>query len=223
MATSNQGRQELRRTTDEGAVKEKLVIGLTGNIGVGKSTVMRLLASLGAETIDADKVAHQVIEPGEAAYEQVVQAFGPGVLAADGSIDRGKLAAIVFNNLVALRRLEAIVHPAVFAEIRRRVAESTCPVVVIEAIKLLEGKLTRQLVDQIWLVTAPPDLQEERLRGRGVSSQETRRRLAAQSSQEEKAHQADVVLRNDGSLRALQTEVENAWRYWVEGRGEVTS
>ncbi|MCC7354682.1 MAG: dephospho-CoA kinase, partial [Anaerolineae bacterium] len=115
------------------------VIGLTGNIGTGKSTVLAHLAELGARVIDADKVAHEVILPGGLAYDAVLAAFGPGILAASGRIDRTKLGAIVFADPQALARLESIVHPAVFARTQELIAAAKEAIVVIEAIKLLES------------------------------------------------------------------------------------
>jgi dephospho-CoA kinase len=191
----------------------KIVIGLTGNIGVGKSTVMALLAELGAVGIDADKVAHQVMEPGQPAYEEVVARFGRQIAPDGGPIDRPRLGQIVFTDPAALADLEAIVHPAVFQVIQRRVAEADAPVIVIEAIKLLEAGLSRQLCQQVWVVTAPREQQIRRLmRSRNLSEAEAILRIDAQPPQAEKVAQADVVIENDGSLEAVRERVERAWR-----------
>ena len=191
----------------------KTVIGLTGNIGVGKSTVMDLLAGLGAAGIDADKVAHQVMEPGQPAYEQIVARFGPLIAPDGGPIDRLRLGQIVFTDPAALADLEAIVHPAVFQVIQRRVAEAGAPVVVIEAIKLLEAGLSRQLCQQVWVVTAPREQQIQRLMdSRGLSEAEAVLRIDAQPPQADKAAQADVVIDNGGSLEAAREQVERAWQ-----------
>lgn len=190
----------------------KYVIGITGPIGSGKSTVLRILRELGAETIDADKVAHDVMEPGGAAYDAVVAEFGQEILNPDGRIDRKRLGQIVFNNPDALRRLERIVHPAVFEEIKRRVAESTHAVVALEAIKLLEAGLSITICDEVWAVVVDPGVQMARLRERGMSEDEARRRIAAQMSQEEYARRADVVIDNSGDLDHLRRQVEAAWR-----------
>jgi dephospho-CoA kinase len=190
----------------------KLVIGLTGNIGVGKSTVMALLAGLGAAGIDADKVAHQVMEPGQPAYDQIVARFGPLIAPAGGPVDRMRLGQIVFSDPAALADLEAIVHPAVFQVIQRRVAEAGAPVVVIEAIKLLEAGLSRQLCQQVWVVTAPREQQILRLMGsRGLSEAEAALRIDAQPPQADKVAQADVVIDNGGSLDEVRAQVERAW------------
>jgi dephospho-CoA kinase len=190
----------------------KLVIGLTGNIGVGKSTVMALLAGLGAAGIDADKVAHQVMEPGQPAYHQIAARFDPSIAPGGGPIDRARLGQIVFSDPVALADLEAIVHPAVFQVIQRRVAEADAPVVVIEAIKLLEAGLSRQLCQQVWVVTAPREQQIQRLmQTRGLSEAEAALRIDAQPPQADKVAQADVVIDNGGSLDEVRAQVERAW------------
>lgn len=194
-------------------VPDKTVIGLTGNIGVGKSTVMALLAGLGAVGIDADKVAHQVMEPGQPAYQQIVARFGLSIAPDGGPIDRGRLGQIVFTDPAALADLEAIVHPAVFEVIQRRVAEASAPVVVIEAIKLLEAGLSRQLCQQVWVVAAPREQQILRLmQTRGLSEAEAALRIDAQPPQAEKIAQADVVIDNSGSLEAVRVQVERAWQ-----------
>jgi dephospho-CoA kinase len=132
----------------------RLLIGLTGNIATGKSVVAQMLAELGAHVIDADKVAHEVMQPGQPAYDSVVQTFGTEVLAADGTIDRARLGAIVFRDPTALQWLEAAVHPATIAEVDWRIAHSTRNVIVVEAIKLIESGM-HQGYDVLWVVTAP--------------------------------------------------------------------
>lgn len=191
--------------------KPRYIIGLTGGIATGKSTVRRMLERLGAETIDADRIAHAVIEPGGPAYQAVVEAFGPEILRPDGTIDRQKLGAIVFRDREALKRLEALTHPAIGAEINRRLAASNAEVVVIEAIKLIEsGMHTRG--DALWIVTAPREEQIRRLmRDRGLSRAEAEQRIDAQSPIEPKLPLADVVIRNDGSLEDLWEQVKAAW------------
>jgi dephospho-CoA kinase len=193
------------------------LIGLTGNIATGKSEVARILAGLGARIIDADHVAHQVIEPGGPAYFPVVEAFGPDILVrpdqdtGPGTIDRAKLGDIVFRDPEALRRLEAIVHPAVIVEVDRQIARSTEPVVVVEAIKLIEAGMHRQY-DTLWVVTAPRQLQIARLvSGRQMTEAEAAVRIDAQPPQAEKATLADHVIVNDGDLDALRRNVASAW------------
>lgn len=191
---------------------EVTVIGLTGNIGTGKSTVTRMLADLGATVIDADTLAHEVIAPGTPGWQQVVDAFGPEIVAADGTIDRARLAAIVFSDPAALARLEAIVHPLVIQEADRRIRAIRRGVVVIEAIKLIESGMYRDC-DALWVVTARPEQQLERLvRERGMSATEVQRRMAAQPPQSEKVTLADVVIDNSGTPEETRAQVEAAWR-----------
>ncbi len=197
-----------------------IVIGLTGNIGVGKSAVLKILQQLGARVIDADKVAHEVMSPGGSAYDAVVAAFGDGVLAKDGTIDRSKLADIVFTDHDQLRRLERIVHPAVEQRISDIIENATEPVVAIEAIKLLESRL-RHLCDTIWVVAATRENQLNRLvYQKGLTQEEALRRMAAQSPQAHKVREADVVIHNDGDMEQLKAQVEAAWKALLAQRSE---
>lgn len=187
------------------------LVGLTGNIATGKSAVARLLAELGACIIDADQVAHEVMQPGGPAYDAVVAAFGPEILAASGAIDRARLGDIVFRDPAALRRLEAAVHPATIAEVTRRIAQATEAVVVVEAIKLIEAGMHHGC-DALWVVTAPRLLQIERLVAmRGLAGKEAVLRVDAQPPQAEKAALADLIIVNDGNLETLRAKVEAAW------------
>lgn len=188
------------------------VIGLTGGIGCGKSAVMRVLVGLGAEGIDADRVAHEVMAPRAAAYAPVVAEFGQGILAPDGTIDRGALGQRVFDDPAALARLEGIVHPAVAGEVRRRVAGSHAPVVVIEAIKLLEAGLSRALCDEIWVVGCSPETQVARLAAtRGMPATEVERRRSAQMPHEQMAAQAQRVINTDGTLAEMALQALVGW------------
>jgi dephospho-CoA kinase len=192
--------------------RKLLVIGLTGSIGSGKSNVLQELVALGAEGIDADRVAHQVIAPGGAAYAAVVAEFGPEIVGPDGRIDRGALGRRVFADPAALARLEAIVHPAVGQVIAARVAASQAPVVVIEAIKLLEAGLSRQLCDQVWVTVCAEETQIARLAAcRGLSAAEVRRRLAAQMPPAQMLAQADRVIDTNGTLAETARAVRSAW------------
>ncbi len=170
-----------------------------------------MLRRLGAETIDADCIAHQVIEPQGPAYQAVVEAFGPEILRPDGAIDRRKLGAIVFQDRDALKRLEALTHPAIGEEIRRRLAEADAHVVVIEAIKLVESGMHTQ-GDALWIVTASREEQVRRLmRDRHLTRAEAEQRINAQPPIEPKLALADVVIHNDGSLDELWEQVKAAW------------
>jgi len=205
------------------------IIGLTGNIATGKSTVARLLRRLGATVIDADRVAHATMVPGTAVWEAVRRTFGPEVVAANGTIDRRRLGRIVFGDRAALARLEAIVHPAVRVALEERLGSlqrrrPPPAVVVIEAIKLLEGGLGA-ICDEVWLVVAPREVQMERLlRTRRLSPEEAVRRIDAQPPAEPKRARADVVIANEGSLAELERQVERAWeripRHVDRPRGE---
>ncbi len=187
------------------------VIGLTGNIATGKSTVSRMLEDLGACVIDADQVAHRLMRVGSAVHKAVVDRFGPHVLAPDGEIDRQKLGEIVFSDPAALRDLDALTHPRVREEVKRLVAGCRCPVVVVEAIKLLESGMHEDC-DAVWVVTAPRAVQVERLMQRsGLSQAQAELRVDAQGSQEEKAARADIVIANGGSLECTRLQVERAW------------
>jgi dephospho-CoA kinase len=191
--------------------ERRVLVGLTGNIATGKSEVARMLAELGACVIDADRVAHQLMQRHGPAYNGVVDAFGQEILADDGTIDRPKLGTIVFRDPAALRRLEAAVHPATIAEVDRRIAQAAAPVVVVEAIKLIEAGMHRGY-DTLWVVTAPRSLQIARLvANRGLTEEQATLRVDAQPPQEEKAVLADLVIVNDRDLAALWTKVKAAW------------
>ncbi|MFN8634827.1 MAG: dephospho-CoA kinase [Chloroflexota bacterium] len=183
-------------------------IGLTGNIACGKSTVGRLLVARGAEYVDADRLVHALMEPGTPENDRIVERFGPEVRAADGRIDRARLGGIVFADPAALKELEAILHPGVRAEIRRRMAASTAPILVVDAIKLLESGLAREM-DAVWVVTCPRAEQVRRLMTeRGLTAEQAEVRISAQGSQEEKARQATVVISNGGTLEETERQVD---------------
>jgi len=192
-----------------------LLIGLTGNIGTGKSTVAKMLAELGAEVIDADKAAHEVMRTGTPAHAQIVVTFGPEVLAPDGEIDRARLGALVFADPAALARLETIVHPATIEAIHRRIAASQATVVVIEAIKLIEAGLADDC-DSVWVTICQPEQQVYRIMGgRGLSRAEAEQRVRAQSPQEEKIARANVVIDTSGKLSRTRAQMRAAWQRLV--------
>lgn len=191
-------------------MKHKIIVGLTGNIATGKSTIMQLAAAHGAETIDADKVAHSVLKQAVVKHD-IRLLFGAGVFAPDGEVDRAALGKIVFSDAAHLRALEAITHPAVRRQIAAQIAASHAPVVFVEAIKLLEGPL-KDAVDQIWVTFCSPYTQIERLtRYRGLTIDEARQRVQAQGAQEAKIAAADVVIDTNGELSATQAQFEQAW------------
>jgi dephospho-CoA kinase len=196
-----------------------VIVGLTGNIGTGKSTVAAMLAELGADVIDADQVAHEVMRPGTHVHAEVVDAFGPGVLTASGEIDRQQLGAVVFCDSAALRRLEAIVHPATLEAIDRLITATCADVVIIEAIKLIESSLVEKC-DSVWVTTCRPEQQIERIVGvRDLSEAEAKQRMEVQPPQEEKVARADVVIDNAGSLSATREQVEAALKRTIAQAG----
>jgi dephospho-CoA kinase len=200
-----------------------LTIGLTGGIGSGKTTVSKILAELGAPVLDADKVAHSTYAPGAPAYDQVVAAFGRGVLAADGAVDRSKLGPIVFAKPEKLKELTDAVWPATLEALRNAVAEMRgrgvkLPIVV-EAAILIEANWM-PMFNEIWLVTASRERVIERVeRDRGMKPEQTEARIRAQLSDSERVRHASLVIRNDGTLEMLRAEVERVWRQALERNG----
>jgi len=191
-----------------------LVIGVTGNIACGKSTVDALLLDMGATAVfDADRTVHDLLHGDPAVRAAVVRAFGEAVLAADGSIDRRRLGTMVFADQAALRRLEAILHPAVRLRIREELAAlPRDAIAVVDAVKLLEGELGT-LATSVWWVTARPDQQIDRLvRGRGLSEREAEARLAAQPKLSDWRDRVNVVIDNSGSLEHTRYQVGSAWK-----------
>lgn len=189
-----------------------LRIGLTGGIASGKSEVSRLLDLLGAVVIDADVLAREVVAPGTDGLAEVTAVFGPGVLGADGALDRPALGRVVFGDEVARRKLEAIVHPRVRARAASIEAEAAENAVVVHAIPLLVETGQARSFDQLVVVDVPEDVQVERLvRTRGMSEAEARSRIAAQASREDRLGVADVVLDNSGTLADLERQVRELW------------
>ncbi len=192
-----------------------LVVGLTGNIACGKSTVLRRLAELGAGVIDADVVTREIQRRGQAGFDATVALFGPEVVGPDGELDRRAIGNRVFADPAALARLEAAIHPLVRAAIARRLAAMPEPVIVIDAIKLLESPLV-SYCREIWVVTCTPAQQVARLTAsRGLSEAEAWLRVQAQPPQAEKVARASVVLDNSGALEATLRQVDAAWAQLV--------
>jgi len=196
-----------------------IVLGLTGGVGSGKSTVGRLLAERGAVVIDADLVAREVMAPGMQAHDAVAERFGPEAVAADGTIDRPALAALVFADPTARRDLNAIVHPAVREEILAQVegvgAAQPDAIVVLEVPLLAEVGRDRYPVAGVLVVDVPVELAVTRLvSGRGFSEEEAWARIAAQATRDERRAVADEVIDNSGDLDHLRSEVDRAWA-WI--------
>jgi dephospho-CoA kinase len=194
-----------------------LVLGLTGGIGSGKSTVSALLAAKGAVVVDADEVVREQQRPGTPVFDAMVERFGPGIVAADGTLDRAAVADIVFGDPEALEDLNAIVHPAVAAEIARRMEDlsGTDAVVVLDVPLLVEAGRGYPLAGLI-VVDIDPDIAVERLvMQRGMREEDARSRISRQASREERRARADVVIDNRGTFGDLARQVDATWD-WIE-------
>jgi dephospho-CoA kinase len=195
------------------------VIGLTGPIGCGKSTVGRILSELGGTVIDADQLARDVTGPGEATLPEIRARFGDAVFASDGSLDRAAMADVVFNDATALADLEKIVHPAVRHRLEKDVAtaaRSDAPFAAVEAIKLVEGGLADRC-DEVWLIECSPETQRDRLAGRGADPTDSERRLRTQGEDLVARLAAQLQgrvryrrLSTDGSVADTRERVEDA-------------
>jgi dephospho-CoA kinase len=193
-----------------------LRVGLTGGIGSGKSTVSARLAELGAVILDADKAARAVVEPGTPGLTAITAAFGAGVLAADGSLDRAKLAGIVFADEAALGRLNAITHPLIHEHIRAAeeaaIAAGGDDVVLVHDVALLAEWGRAREFDLVIVVDVPAETQLERLTGpRGMAEDQARARMAAQATREQRLAVADIVIDNSGSREDLDRRVSEVW------------
>ena len=188
-----------------------MIVGLTGGVGSGKSTVAALLAERGAVVIDADRIAREVVEPGQPAYQAVVERFGPGVLLPDGHLDRPALAAIVFNDDGAREALNAIVHPAVAARSTELMSVAPADGVVVYDVPLLAESPGRYSFDAVVVVQADPELRVSRLEDRGMAREDAVARMAAQATDEQRRAIADEIVTNDGTFSQLREQVEAVW------------
>lgn len=188
-----------------------LRIGLTGGIGSGKSTVARLLAERGAEVVDADVLAREVVAPGTPGLAAVVEAFGPGVLTAEGALDRQALAGVVFGDPEARARLDGIVHPLVRARARELIAAMPPDAVVVQDIPLLVETGQSGSFDLVLVVETDVNTRVARLVDRGLPEDDARARIAAQASDEQRRAVADVVLDNSGNPADLAAQVDRFW------------
>lgn len=196
----------------------KYVIGLTGNIATGKSVVRKMLEHLGAYGIDADALSHRAISKGAPGYGSVVETFGKWILDADGQIDRGKLGKLAFANPDAMEALEAIIHPLVRVAVNVLVRQSNHKVIVLEAIKLLDGDL-HNACDSIWVADCSQEEQARRLvHKRSLPIAVAQQRISAQSPQEAKRRKAHVVIDNSGSFENTWKQVVEEWRALIPAK-----
>jgi dephospho-CoA kinase len=202
-----------------------VVAALTGGIGSGKSTVAGLLARRGAVLVDADVIAREVVEPGTPALAALVERFGAGILAADGTLDRAALAAVAFADDESRAALEAITHPAINEEFTRRMRDAPADAVVICDVPLLvESTQARSRgYEHVIVVEAPRAVRLDRLDRRGVPRADAERRMAAQASDEDRRQLATYVIDNGGDLGALEPQVDAVWRDLERHRDEAAT
>lgn len=189
-----------------------MYLGLSGGIGSGKSTVAKILTDLGAVVIDADVIAREVLEPGQIGYENTILTFGESVLSESGSIDRKKLAELVFQNPEQLAKLEAIIHPAVIdrvTQIRESLPETS---IVVYDTPLMFEKQLRSQFDKVLIVSADTELRRSRLLDRGLELNDINARMGNQATDEQRESIADFVIQNNGSLVQLQEQVAKVWQ-----------
>jgi dephospho-CoA kinase len=188
-----------------------ILIGLTGTIGSGKSAVAKMLADLGADVIDTDEIAREVVTPGSKCLETIVAEWGPGILNPDGSLNRDKLARIVFRDEARRKKLNSILHPLIIAETHKKLAETKAAAAVLVVPLLFESGMDK-IVNQRWVVAAPEEELVRRICARdGCDPEHARDRIRSQMSQEEKIARADAVIDNGGSLERTRAAVEEAW------------
>jgi dephospho-CoA kinase len=195
------------------------IIGLTGGIGSGKSTVARFLAGFGAAVIDLDKIGHEVQQPQGRVWQQLVGAFGQEILSPSGEIDRAKLGAIVFNDREALMRLNNIIHPAIDEVVAGKIEEfrrKGCKVAVLEAAAMIDAGKT-DLVEELWVTVAPEPVVINRLHKRsGFTENESKTRINAQLKNEERLKKAVVTINTDCTLDELKSRVKYEWEKLME-------
>ena len=192
------------------------MVGLTGGIGSGKSTVAGLLAARGAIVIDADAIAREVVEPGQPALAELVERFGPEILSPDGALDRAELAARAFGSEDAKKDLEAITHPAIAKEFLRRIADAPVGAIVVHDVPLLVESTRGYDYKAVIVVVAPLEARLTRLEARGVPRADAERRIALQASDEERVKVATWVVDNEGDLAGLEGQIDEIWPALLE-------
>jgi dephospho-CoA kinase len=194
-------------------------VGLTGGIGSGKSSVAKRLAELGAVILDSDRMAREVVAAGTPGFDEVVAAFGPAVVAANGEIDRAELGRRVFGNDEARRRLEGIVHPRVRQELVARAAAAPQGAVVVNDVPLLVEAGLKDQYEAVIVVFASEEVRKARLMSeRGLSETEVRSRFAAQATDEQRHAVADFEIVNEGTLEELHAQVDKVWEQLINRR-----
>lgn len=208
-------RNEALLLTKGGNVK---IIGLTGGIASGKSTVSNMLKALGAQIIDADRIAREIVTPGSEALAEIVSVFGERVLNPDKTLKRAELARIVFNDAESLKRLNRITHPRIITAIQARIEQESghADILILDAALLIELNL-RSLTDETWLVCVHPEIQIERLLQRETMSRsDAEKIIRAQMPLEEKIKAADICIDNNGSIEDLRDKIEKLWNEQVK-------
>jgi dephospho-CoA kinase len=204
-------------------VRPVLVIGVTGGIGSGKTTVANLFSSLGAPVIDADELARQVVAPGQPAYEEILQHFGTTILSKSGELDRRRLRERIFSEPAKRDRLEAIVHPRVYAQMKRLLDCLEAPYAIVVVPLLIESG-ARDLVDRVLVVDSPEELQIERTQRRdGTTRAAVKNILAAQLDRSARLSAADDVIENDASVEALEKVVCRLHRQYLSEAERIAS
>lgn len=200
-----------------------LVIGVTGGIGSGKTTVANLFSSLGVPVIDADELARQVVAPGQPAYEEILQHFGTTILGKSGELDRRRLRERIFSDSAKRDRLEAIVHPRVYAQMKHLLDCLETPYAIVVVPLLIESG-ARELVDRVLVVDSPEELQIERTRDRdGTTRAAVKKILAAQLDRSARLSAADDIIENDASLEALAKVVSRLHRQFLSEAEHIAS
>ncbi len=191
-------------------------VGLTGGIGAGKSTVADIFSKLGAVVIRSDELARQVIEPNTPGFQKVLSRFGNQILQENGSIDRQKLAQIVFNDQNSLKDLEEIIHPLVRNKTNELIESQTQETIVVNEVPLLLEKKMEKMFDFLVVVISSEKNRINRLQKRGISEPEAKKRMSLQVSDEARKSSADFLITNDGSIDQLEADVAKVWQALLE-------
>ncbi|MFZ9227127.1 MAG: dephospho-CoA kinase [Candidatus Nanopelagicales bacterium] len=191
-------------------------VGLTGGIGAGKSTVADMFSKLGAVVIRSDELARQVIEPNTPGFQKVLSRFGNQILQENGSIDRQKLAQIVFNDQNSLKDLEEIIHPLVRNKTNELIESQTQETIVVNEVPLLLEKKMEKMFDFLVVVISSEKNRINRLQKRGISEPEAKKRMSLQVSDEARKSSADFLITNDGNIEQLEADVAKVWQALLE-------